>query len=215
MFARNEGIDMSANSLLQSSRAGTAFAELMYRITRRLTRIEIGQMLRLDLALNIPQSQPPLDLEYRFLSADDMRAAASDTRHELDTSFVPRLESGRDFCFAAFHGTRLANYSWYAIETIEPEHSFGAGLKLPRDTVYLYKAFTVPDYRGKQIHGAALARAAEHFRRRGATQMIAIVDFANRASMRSHMKLGFRPAGRLFWLGRRSIAWGCGELTRR
>jgi hypothetical protein len=208
------GIDMTANLSLSPSRSG-AIAELAYRIARRLTRIEVGQILRLDLASIIPQPQPPVELEYRFLCGDDVRAAASDPRHELDASFAQRSESGRDFCFAAFHGSRLASYSWYAIETIEPEHSFGAGLKLPRDAVYLYKALTVPDYRGKQIHGAALSRAAEHFLQRGAAQMVAIVDFANRASMRSHIKLGFLPAGRLFWIGSRSIGWGCGDLLRQ
>ena len=143
-----------------------------------------------------------------------MRAAAADPRHELDASIAARLLSGRDFCFAAFHGDRLANYSWFALDAIEPEHSFGAGLTLPPDTVYLYKAYTVPDYRGRQIHGAALSRAAEHFRQRGAARMIAIVDYANWASLRSHAKLGFRRAGRLFWIGRRSIGWGCSELLR-
>ena len=143
-----------------------------------------------------------------------MRAAAVDPSHELESSIAERLQSDRDFCFAAFHGDRLVNYSWFALDAIEPEHSFGAGLKLPRDAVYLYKAYTVPDYRGRQIHGAALSRAVEHFCQCGAARMIAIVDFANRASLRSHMRLGFRPAGRLFCIGRRSIGWRCGELLR-
>ena len=143
-----------------------------------------------------------------------MRTAAADPRHELEASIAERLRSGRDFCFAAFHGDRLANYSWFALDTIEPEHSFGAGLKLPADTVYLYKAYTVPDFRGRQIHGAALLRAVEYFCQRGCAQMIAIVDFANRASLRSHAKLGFHLAGRLFCIGRRSIGWRCDKLLR-
>jgi GNAT superfamily N-acetyltransferase len=195
------------------SRANS-FADLAYRVARRLTKIEIGQVLRLDLSSVVSQPLPTLELEYRFLNCDDVRAAATDPRLELDTSIAERLKSGRDFCFAAFHGDRLANYSWFALDSIEPEHSFGAGLRLSPDAVYLYKAYTVPDFRGRQIHGAALSRAAEHFRQRGLTQMIAIVDFANSASLRSHTKLGFCPAGRLFWIGRRSIGWGCGELLR-
>jgi L-amino acid N-acyltransferase YncA len=76
----------------------------------------------------------------------------------------------------------------------------------------MYKAFTEPEYRGRQIHGAALSRAAEHFRHRGIGRMIAIVEFGNRASLRSHQRLGFRPAGSLLRIGWRSIGWGCGEL---
>ncbi len=205
---------MNVNPFLPASRTSATFAELAYRIARRLTSFEIGQVLRLELASALPQPQPKLELEYRFLNCENVRAAALDPRHELEASIAERLQSSRDFCFAAFHGDRLANYSWFALETIEPEHSFGAGLKLPQDTVYLYKAYTVPEFRGRQIHGAALSRAAAHFRQRGSVQMIAIVDFANGASLRSHAKLGFRLAGRLFCIGRRSIGWRCGRLLR-
>ena len=114
-----------------------------------------------------------------------------------------------------FTGAHLVNYAWYALESIEAEHSFGAGLKLPPDTVYMYKAYTVPEYRGRQIHGAALSRAAERLRQRGIGRMIAIVEFGNRASLRSHQKLGFRGVGRLLRVGWRSIGWGCEELLSK
>ena len=84
-----------------------------------------------------------------------MRAAADEPIYELEAAMAARLQSGRDTCFAAFHRGRLVNYAWYAVECIEPEHRFSAGLKLPGDTVYLYKAFTLPEYRGRRLHGAA------------------------------------------------------------
>lgn len=190
----------------------TALAVLAYRVARRLTRIEYAHVLGLDLASLCPPRLPPLDLEYRFLGCDEVRAAAGDPNLDLDAAMAPRLQSARDFCFAAFHNGRPVNYAWYALESVEAEHSFGAGLTLPPNTVYMYKAYTVPEHRGRQIHGAALSRAAECFRQRGIGRMIAIVEFGNRASLRSHQKLGFRPAGRLLCVGRRSIGWGCGEL---
>lgn len=156
----------------------------------------------------------PLDLEYRFLTAAEVRAAATDPAHDLDAALAERLQSGRDFCFAAFHGHHLANYSWYALESIGPEHGFGACLIFPRDTVYLYKAYTVPAFRGRQIHGTALRQAVAFFRQRGITQLIAIVEFANWASLRSHENLGCRPAGCLLRIGRRLLGWGCGSLLR-
>jgi hypothetical protein len=204
---------MTAHSIAAPVRTGTAIVDLAYRAMRRLTKLEIGQVLSLDLA-SVTAPQPPLELKYRFLNRDDVLAASTNPGNELEASIAARLKSGRDFCFAAFHGDRLANYAWYAVENIEPEHSFGASFSLPRDTVYMYKAFTVPEFRGKQIHGAALSRAAEHFRQCDATRMIAIVDFANVSSLRSHAKLGFHPAGRLFLLGGKSIGWGCGQLLQ-
>ena len=123
-----------------------------------------------------------------------------------------RLQSGRDFCFGAFHGDRLANYSWYALEAIEPEHGFGARLSFPRDTVYLYKAYTAPAYRGRKIHGAALRQAMQVFQPRGIRHLIAIVEFANWASLRSHEKLGCRRAGKMLRIGRKTMRWGCRSL---
>ena len=185
---------------------GVALGELAYRLARRLIRLEIAQVLRLDLAAMRPVKPPSLNLEYRFLSASEVQALAADPAHDLEAAMAQRLQSGRDYCFAVFHGDRLANYSWYALESIGREHSFGAGLTFPADTVYLYKAYTVPAYRGQQIHGAAIQRALQAFQQRGVRHLIAIVEFANWASWRSHAKLGCRPDGHLLRLGQRS--WG-------
>ncbi|MGO9112408.1 MAG: N-acetyltransferase family protein [Thermoguttaceae bacterium] len=193
---------------------GVAFCELAYRLARRLTNVRIAQVLQLDLSAMRPAKPRALDLECRFLSAAEVRAAAADPAHELDAAMAERLQSGRDLCFAAFHGDRLVNYSWYALGAIEPEHGFGAGLTFPFDTVYLYKAYTVPAYRGRQIHGSALQQAVQFFQQCGIKQLIAIVEFANWASLRSHEKLGCRPAGRLLRIGQKSWGWGCGSLLQ-
>ena len=113
-----------------------------------------------------------------------------------------RLERGRNYCHAIVDGSRLANYSWYALESIEPEHSLGIGLSFPPDTVYLYKARTHPDYRGQRIHHVAIASAVPFFCRKGISQLIAVIEYANWASLRSHARVGCRRVGRIFRLGR-------------
>jgi RimJ/RimL family protein N-acetyltransferase len=194
---------------------GVMLCEFGYRLARRLINVEIARVLRLNLAAMRAVKLQALDLDYRFLSAPEVRAFAADPANDLDAAMAQRLQSGRDFCFAAIHDGRLANYSWYALDSVEPEHGFGAGLTFPRDTVYMYKAYTLPALRGRQIHGAALQRAMEFFQHRGIRQLIAIVEFANRPSLRSYEKLGCQPAGRLLRIGRRSWGWGCGALLRR
>ena len=52
--------------------------------------------------MRLPES-PAENLDYRFLSADDVLAAAADTAYELDAALAVRLQFGRDFCFAAWH----------------------------------------------------------------------------------------------------------------
>jgi len=218
---RPQPVEVPRKSFLRSIRLtwrsyglGTAVGELAYRLTRRLFKLEIAQVLQLDLTAMCPIKPPAIDLEYRFLNATEVREAAANSAHGLDGALAERLQSGRDFCFGTFHGDHLANYSWYALEAIEPEHGFGTGLTFALNTVYLYNAYTAAAYRGRQIHGAALQQAMHFFRQRGITQLVAIVEFANWASLRSHEKLGCRPAGRLLRIGRKSMSWGCGTLLR-
>ena len=121
--------------------------------------------------------------------------AAVNPDHELESSIAERLQSGRDFCFAAFHGDRLVNYSWFALDAIEPEHGFGAGLKLPRIRLSVQGLYGARLSRAANS-GAALSRAVEHFCQCGAAKMIAIVDFANRASLEASSEgSAFAPPG--------------------
>jgi RimJ/RimL family protein N-acetyltransferase len=120
-----------------------------------------------------------------------------------------RLNWGANFCFGVYAAGRLVSYAWFAERAIEAEHSFFFPLRLPPNTVYEYKAYTVSEFRGQGIHGAALLRAAKHFRRRGFAQILGIVEARNEASLRSHEKLGFRRAGRLVTFKQRPLACTC------
>jgi GNAT superfamily N-acetyltransferase len=138
-----------------------------------------------------------MKLEHRWLTADDVRAYAVDPANDLDASMAERLDDGRNYCLAAFEGPRLANYSWYALDSIEPEHSFGAGIRYPANTLYLYKAFTHGDFRGRQIHHRVVHQALRSFAERDITRVLALVEYGNWGSLRSHAKLGFRQVGRI------------------
>jgi CelD/BcsL family acetyltransferase involved in cellulose biosynthesis/GNAT superfamily N-acetyltransferase len=166
---------------------------LAYRLVKRSCQITVAHVLSLELSELAPPPPAPAELEYRWLTADDIRAHAPDPDNDLDSSMAERLEDGRNYCFAAFDGQRLANYSWYAVDSIEPEHSFGAGLTYPANTLYLYKAYTHPDFRGRRIHHCVVGRAVQVFAERGVSRLFALIEYANRASLRSHAKLGFRP----------------------
>jgi len=180
----------------------SAVIDLAYRTARRVGHLQVVNLVSLNLADLSPA--PPLScgLESRWLTADEVRAYAADPTNDLDASMASRLENARNYCHAIVDGSRLANYSWYALESIEPEHSLGIGLVFPLDTVYLYKAYTHPDYRGQRIHHAAIASAAPFFARQGISQLIAVIECANWASLRSHARLGCGRVGQVFRLGR-------------
>ncbi len=181
---------------------GSAVTGVTYRAARRIGNLEVINLVSVKLA-NLSPAPPLTDgLEYRWLGADEVRAYAADPANDLDASMAWRLESGRNYCGAVFDGSRLANYSWYALGSIEPEHSLGVGLSFPADTVYLYKAYTHPHYRGRRIHHSAIGCAAQFFSPRGISQLIAVIEYANWASLRSHERVGCRRVGRIIRFGR-------------
>jgi GNAT superfamily N-acetyltransferase len=185
--------------------AGSALRGLAYRAARRVCGLEIGHVLSLELA-DLPSTlSPSVGFEYRGLTADDVRMLAADPANDLAASLATRLENGVNYCFAVFDGPRLASYSWYALDSIEPEHSLDTGLSFPKNTVYLYKAYTHPDYRGQRVHHITLHHAVRFFAQRGISRLITLVEYGNWASLLSHERFGCRRAGRI-------VKFGCQPL---
>jgi GNAT superfamily N-acetyltransferase len=180
-----------------------------YLAARRLLRLEVAHILALDLGPMLESPPETSSFEFRPLSADEIRRAASDAANDLGANAAGRLEVGRNFCFAAFDRGQLANYSWYALDHVAPEHSFGIGLTLPEDTIYLYQAFTLPAYRGRRLHQATVQRAVQWFAPMGIQRMVAIVEYGHWTSLRSHLRMGFRRVGHVCLLRRRPILWRC------
>jgi CelD/BcsL family acetyltransferase involved in cellulose biosynthesis/ribosomal protein S18 acetylase RimI-like enzyme len=178
---------------------------LAYRLIRRSCRLTIAHVLRLDVTELAPQLRLPPDFECRWLTADEVRAFASDAANDLEDSLADRVNDGRNFCFGVLCNRRLVNYCWYSLGAISKEHSFGAGLALPTDTLFLYKAFTDPDFRGRHFHPSAVSRVVHEFAKRGISRVVALVENDNWPSLHSHAKLGFRRVGRMLVGGRRPL----------
>lgn len=178
-----------------------AMKRFAYRVARRALKLQVAEVMSLDLAELHRRPLEPSPFHFRFLTPDDVRKAVGDPMNDLDAAMADELQPMSNFCFAAFDHCRLACYSWYALGQVRPEHCLGARLKLPDDTVYMYKAFTTPEYRGQRLHEATLHRATLALAARGIRRLVAIVEYAEWASRKSHQRMGCRPIGRLWWLG--------------
>jgi ribosomal protein S18 acetylase RimI-like enzyme len=183
----------------------TAAAGFTYRLLRRSCRMTIAHVLSLDVADLAQQPKLPLDFECRWLTADEVRTYASDEVNDLEVSMADRVNDGQNYCFGVLCNRRLVNYCWYSLGMIEKEHSFGAGLALPTDTLFLYKAFTHPDFRGRHFHPSAVCRVVQDFARRGISRVVALVESDNGPSLHCHIRLGFRRIGRMLIGGRRPL----------
>jgi ribosomal protein S18 acetylase RimI-like enzyme len=168
------------------------------RIGSRLCGLVVTQVVWLDVGEALATAASAPGFCFRELTPAEIVQYARDPGNDLDPQFAQRAEDGRNICFAALDGARLAAYGWYAREGIEAEHCFGFALRLPHDVAYMYKGFTHPDYRGQRLHGIAMGLALQHLsRQEGIRALVSTVEWTNEASLRSCTRLGYRRLGQL------------------
>jgi hypothetical protein len=179
------------------------------RIGHRFVNLQVTELVWLDADRAAKLAQPTPGFEFRFLDAAEVADFSTDPGNDLGSGLAGRIDGGLDDCFAALEEGRLAAYGWYARESIEPVHFCGVALSYPSTVAYMYKGFTHPDYRGKRLHGAAMALALISLQSRGVTALISAVDWLNAASLKSCDRLGYVRLGRLVTLG-----WGRWKYCR-
>lgn len=98
-----------------------------------------------------------------------------------------------DRCHYMADGDRVASYGWYATEPVPAVDD--TWIHFSPAYVYMYKGFTLPEYRGKQLHAYGMAHAATEARARGYRGLISYVELQNEGSLRSVARLGYRTFG--------------------
>jgi ribosomal protein S18 acetylase RimI-like enzyme len=171
------------------------------RFFEKALQIEVNKMLWLDLTALPPFIDCDPEFSFRFLSTAEIASFSHDSGNEIAPEFLQRALSKQNQCLAAFHGEKLAAYSWYARNSVDGKDHLGVSMSFPTDVVYMYNAFTHPDFRGRRLFNVGVALAAKEFAAQGATKMIASVNSTNFASLRSCKRLGFRELGRIWTLG--------------
>lgn len=184
-------------------RHGTAGA--LYKsldiVLQRFFRTSINTVVWLELEAVAQMSCPDSQFTFRFLTADEVEAYSNDPVYHLNPQLVERVRGGRDLCFAALAGDRLAAFGWYALESIEPEHAGGAAMSYPADVAYMYFGFTHPEFRGARLHGVGMALALQELAKRGVTKLVSIVAWTNWASLKSCQRLGYTMLGNMATIG--------------
>lgn len=175
---------------------GGLVRKALNRVLTRGASLDVVHVLLLEPdRMRVPSADSCFEM--RFLRPDEIRRFARNPTNQLSADFAERAARGLDLCYAAIHGDRLANYGWYALHSVEAEHSAGAALGLPADMAYLYKAFTHPDFRGQRLNGACIGKALSALSEHGVQRLLSLVYWSNSASMRSFDRLGCQRLGLL------------------
>jgi len=206
---------IGSNSLYQRlsafrERHGTkgAFYKSLDVVLHKIFRTSIHTVVWLEVKSLAAMAPPDPQFTFRFLTADEVATFAEDPNYFIDPALVEGVRAGRELCFAALAGDRLAAFGCYALENVPPEQAAGAAMSLPADTAYMSYGFTHPDFRGARLHGLVMGLALQQLSARGITKLVSIVAWTNWASLKSCDRLGYARVGNMITVGGRSRAVG-------
>ena len=163
----------------------------MRALLRRMTRVGI----RIDPFTTVCEGETPVELaqpssdySFGFLTTanteDLIRLEPGTDREKLNAWF----QAGK-LCFGVWDDSRLIGKMWCDLDEFNYPPNYR---ELASDEVYLYAAFTDPEYRGEGL--APLMRAAGYasLRELGYRRFYSYTDYFNTAARRFKAKLGAR-----------------------
>jgi hypothetical protein len=145
---------------------------------------------------------------FRFLTADEIEKYAQDPTYYLAPTLADAVRDGRELCFAALSGDRLAAFGCYTLGFVNPEQAAGAAISFPPDVAYMSFGLTHPDFRGYRLHGLHMGLALQELATLGVTKLVSIVSWTNVASLKSCFRLGYVTIGKMVTIGGRKYAIG-------
>lgn len=136
----------------------------------------------------IPPSEARIEAEHKVL---DIASPDRDLICEIQGSLLPLERYARgEKCYLALHRGRPVSYIWGAVGPVGVDEIALAVQPGPAE-FYLYDAFTLEGWRGRNLYPSVLRRALEDGREEGLRRMTIFVEAGNLASRRGVEKAGF------------------------
>lgn len=170
-------------------------------VLHKLFGVSIFAVVWLDIEALAPLAAPDPQFEFRFLTADEVAHYAADPTYYLEPVMAERVRDGREVCYAALAGDRLAAFGFYALNYIEPQHASGIAMSFPDQVAFMTYGLTHPDFRGARLHGLIMGRALQELGKRGITKFASLVARSNLASLKSCCRLGYTSLGNMYIIG--------------
>ncbi|MCI0332513.1 MAG: hypothetical protein L0228_04745 [Planctomycetes bacterium] len=176
-------------------------------VLHKVFAVSIFTVVWLEVKSLAQMPAPDPQFEFRFLTADEVTKYAEDPTYYLEPVMAERVRKGREVCFAALCGNRLAAFGFYALNYIEPQHASGVAMSFPPHVAFMTYGLTHPDFRGARLHGLIMGRALQELGQRGITEFASLVARSNLASLKSCYRLGYISLGNMTIVGgkKRSI----------
>ena len=137
------------------------------------------------------------EYEIGFLGPEDMNDVENSQRKESEKELLARLDEGKK-CFAARYHGQLAAYTWCDFESCHDEfYKF----KLKENEAYLFDAYTLMPFRGKNLAPYLRFRCYQALEALGRNKFYSITSYFNKPSIRFKKKLHAKPLMLGFYIG--------------
>lgn len=130
---------------------------------------------------------------FRFATTEDILTYSADPVWDIRNNDVLAFEKG-DRCLLQLDGDALVGYAWLAASALV-ELTWGFHFNMAEDTVYNYKGFTAPAYRGKGFQPLRHLKLLEYVKSTGQHRLFSYVDQMNLSSLKGLKKSGYEKIG--------------------
>jgi ribosomal protein S18 acetylase RimI-like enzyme len=139
---------------------------------------------------------------FTFASAQQLQELGRNPAYAITAADVERVSGGIARCLLQLDGDELAGYAWiwnsrlaYLEDVENGVHIDGVHINLPDDTIYNYKAYTNPAYRGYGFQALRHLQLLKLTEAEGVRRLFGYVDHFNSDSLRGVQKSGYVPVG--------------------
>ena len=141
----------------------------------------------------IPEVTARVPVEISLLQKTQI-AEYLEFRAEANESEVQSQLDAGHWCFVARYQGRIVSARWATAGRVWIDY-LSSEFRLAADEVYIYDAFTRPDFRGQAISPVTSAEMLRYFRIAGYRHTVATISPENQANLRAVAKTGYRPYG--------------------
>lgn len=137
--------------------------------------------------------QAAADHTFRFATLEDINTLLVNPSWKISDKNLNDFKQG-DKCLLQFDGEKMVGYSWLAASPLV-EIMWGFHFNMPSNTVYNYKGYTSPEYRGKGAQSQRHRKMLEHIIQNGQHRLFCYVDHLNLNSLKGVRKSGYKKIG--------------------
>jgi hypothetical protein len=143
-----------------------------------------------------PDEPDTAEFTFRQFFPGDHAALLAVARHPdlgIDERFVQRAFGKGDMCTAVLHQGEIVAFNWLAYSPTHDQD--GVFIDFDGRSRYAYFAYTLPAFRGRDLHKIFSARRDRDALNRGCERSISFISVDNRSSMRAALKVGAHRVG--------------------